>query len=103
MSRPTQQSYIRVKFTWLNTFQIHFTSISISSTNSCNDTYVEVFNGQATSSNSVGRYCGTSLPEDLRSFSNIVHILFVAPTNTSGAAAFNVEYRTHTEGNTTSY
>ena len=77
--------------TTLYYFQLHFTDFGVEQHTDCEYDYLEIFNGGLPSSPSIGRYCGTTPPEDIVSQSNQMRIEFHSDESSAGRG-FRLEY-----------
>ncbi|XP_070536661.1 cubilin-like [Ptychodera flava] len=69
------------------TISITFSIFDIDGTTSsgCTTDYLQLYNGEDTSSPSLGKYCGSTNPDEIRTSSNLLLIKFVTDGSGSGA------------------
>jgi len=72
-------------------FQLIFTDFDIQLDNTCDNDYVEVFNGGLPSSPSIGRFCGMSRPDSILSQSNSLRVEFHSDESSS-SRGFRLQY-----------
>lgn len=78
-------------------FQVEFNDFSIESHTNCRYDYVEIFNGPYTSSPSIGRFCGNTLPPAFRSQSNALRIVMFTDYSQADRG-FRLSYTFVTQG-----
>ena len=77
--------------------QLRFTNMAIEQHSRCGLDYLEIFNGGLSSSPSIGKFCGTSLPPNITSQSNELRIEFHSDSADS-ASGFRLEYQFDSRG-----
>ncbi|XP_070174131.1 cubilin-like [Littorina saxatilis] len=77
-----------------NTLNITFATFSMESHSSCRYDYVELLDGESSSSTSLGKFCGSSIPDLVTSTSDKVRVNFVSDSSLAGNG-FRLEYFTN--------
>ena len=88
-SYPTNTECIwLLEFNWNSQIKLTFTDLDLDdsqdSDGACNRDYVVIRNGQYSTSPLLGKYCGTNLPQEIRSMSRYLFIEFHSDENSNG-------------------